>query len=297
MVVCRCSAKALKSGREGRYPDLERVTEERVRELDPHHRVLRSDKPILRTAGLDKDARKAVEKELQAFEARMGSAPQGPAPKATSAARPPIRGQQPSPPGACHQTLRFHATAEAAPSPAAASAAPRAAKQQQQQPARIPGCGLNRSGEWGPEGFRLVGESSVGKRPAGTTFARGTALTRMLPCANWRAPKRRCPPKGPAVRALCCLLSWAAWGVLGCDRNFLHVRLPAFRAPTSDVVCRCHSCRPGIRVAALNTRTCRGCRGHQPAGTKAHRLALRGRWKSPPVPNTARAWLSWSGSK
>eukprot|EP00049_Salpingoeca_infusionum_P004806 m.83944 g.83944 ORF g.83944 m.83944 type:complete len:304 (+) comp12733_c1_seq1:108-1019(+) len=60
----------LRSGKEGVYPDLERVTEEKLRSLNPDHRALRKSKPAMHRSQLPKDERKSYEEQLALFEAQ-----------------------------------------------------------------------------------------------------------------------------------------------------------------------------------------------------------------------------------
>jgi hypothetical protein len=84
----------LKSGREGRYPDLETVTEKKIRQLDASHRVLRFDAPLMTKKHLPTSERSSLEAEFEAFEQRHRATPNDEPVARQQRELPPVRGRQ-----------------------------------------------------------------------------------------------------------------------------------------------------------------------------------------------------------
>ena len=106
----------LKSGRDGRYPDLETVTEKKIRQLDASHRVLRFDAPLLTKKHLASSERSSLEAEFAAFEQRHHGTPSNGSATCQQRDLPPVRGRQ---------GIKVTAGAQAAPAPASGAAATR----------------------------------------------------------------------------------------------------------------------------------------------------------------------------
>lgn len=70
-VGCEFNGQFFRSGEEGCYPDLLRVTEERLALFAPDSRVLRQETPILTKDSLSPDEWKSVESELLSWEQEM----------------------------------------------------------------------------------------------------------------------------------------------------------------------------------------------------------------------------------
>ncbi|XP_064614631.1 LOW QUALITY PROTEIN: sperm-associated antigen 1-like [Liolophura sinensis] len=63
--------KVLRSGDEGRYPDLERTCEEKIEQLNPDSRVLRKDKPAAQPGDLDKEEWEIISDGIKDFTTEM----------------------------------------------------------------------------------------------------------------------------------------------------------------------------------------------------------------------------------
>ncbi|ELU18522.1 hypothetical protein CAPTEDRAFT_219848 [Capitella teleta] len=83
--------KVLKSGDEGCYPEMETLTEERIKSIDPNSRLLRKDSPIVSSKDLDKQERETLIEDLQQWQNEMRSK-DNEVPQGAQSGLPPVRG-------------------------------------------------------------------------------------------------------------------------------------------------------------------------------------------------------------